>query len=55
MTITPSHRLKSGVAATVKSVTTKSGALKFDVHDKLSALMQLGSGPIKVLAAGEIG
>jgi hypothetical protein len=42
MTVTPSHRLKSGVAATIKSVTTKSGALKFDVHDKLNALMQLG-------------
>jgi hypothetical protein len=42
MTVTPSHRLKPGVAATVKSVTTKSGALKFDVHDKLNALMQLG-------------
>jgi hypothetical protein len=42
MTVTPSHRLKPGVAATVKSVTTKSGALKFDLHDKLNALMQLG-------------
>jgi hypothetical protein len=42
VTVTPSHRLKSGVAATVKSVTTKSGVLKFDVHDKLNALMQLG-------------
>ena len=42
MTVTPSHRLKPGVAATVKSVTTKSGAVKFDVHDKLNALMQLG-------------
>jgi hypothetical protein len=42
MTVTPSHRLKPGVAGAVKSVTTKSGTLKFDVHDKLNALMQLG-------------
>jgi Terminase small subunit len=41
MTVTPSHRLKPGAAATVKSVTTKSGALKFDVHDKLNALNTL--------------
>jgi hypothetical protein len=41
LTITPSHRLKPGAAATIKSVTTKSGALKFDAHDKLSALNTL--------------
>ena len=41
LTITPSHRLKPRAAATIKSVTTKSGALKFDAHDKLSALNTL--------------
>jgi hypothetical protein len=41
MTVTPSHRLKPGAAAAIRSVTTKAGALKFDAHDKLNALMTL--------------
>ncbi|MGA9849156.1 MAG: terminase small subunit [Roseiarcus sp.] len=41
MVTTPSRRLTRDQAASVRSVTTKSGALKIDVHDKLNALMQL--------------
>jgi hypothetical protein len=41
MTVTPSHLLTREQAAQVKSVTTKSGRLKFEVHDKLAALAQL--------------
>jgi hypothetical protein len=41
MEVTPSHLLTKEQAAMVKSVTTKSGALKFEVHDKLAALGQL--------------
>jgi hypothetical protein len=39
---TPSHILKRDAAATIKSVTTKSGNLKLDIHDKLAALDKLG-------------
>lgn len=38
---TPSRRLTTAQAAGVKSVTTKSGALKIDMHDKLNALTVL--------------
>jgi hypothetical protein len=38
---TPSHKLNRDAAATVKSVTTKSGNLKLDVHDKIAALNSL--------------
>ena len=41
MRVTPSHLLTREQAAQVRSVTTKSGALKFEVHDKLAALTQL--------------
>ena len=41
MRVTPSHLLTREQAAQVRSVTTKSGALKFEVHDKLAALVQL--------------
>ena len=41
MKVTPSRLLTREQAAQVKSVTTKSGALKFEVHDKLAALAQL--------------
>jgi hypothetical protein len=41
MKVTPSHLLNREQAAQIRSVTTKSGALKFEVHDKLSALVQL--------------
>lgn len=39
--VTPSHHLTSGAAAAVKSVTTKFGSMKFDMHDKLTALQAL--------------
>ena len=42
MIATPSRRLSPAQAASVKSVTTKSGSLKIDVHDKLNALEKLG-------------
>jgi hypothetical protein len=38
---TPSDSLSRDAAALVKSVTTKSGALKIDTHDKLAALQAL--------------
>lgn len=41
LTATPSHRLTRDAAASVRSVTTKGGALKIDVHDKLAALDKL--------------
>jgi hypothetical protein len=41
MKVTPSRLLTEEQAAMVKCVTTKSGALKFEVHDKLAALGQL--------------
>ena len=41
MKVTPSHLLSKEQATQVRSVTTKSGALKFEVHDKLAALAQL--------------
>lgn len=41
MKVTPSHLLTKEQVAQVRSVTTKSGALKFEVHDKLAALGQL--------------
>jgi hypothetical protein len=41
MRVTPSHLLTREQAAHVRSVTTKSGALKFEGYDKLAALVQL--------------
>ena len=41
MRITPSRLLTKEQAAQVKSVTTKSGSLKFEFHDKMAALVQL--------------
>ncbi len=41
MKVTPSRHLTREQAAQVKSVTTKSGGLRFEVHDKLGALVQL--------------
>ncbi len=41
MRVTPSHLLTREQSAQVRSVTTKSGALKFELHDKLPALAQL--------------
>ena len=41
MRVTPSHLLTKEQAAQVKSVTTKSGSLKFEVHDKMAALVRL--------------
>lgn len=41
MKVTPSRLLTKEQTAMVKSVTTKAGALKFEVHDKLAALGQL--------------
>ena len=38
----PSHKLNASKAAAVKSVTTKSGSLKIELHDKLAALEKLG-------------
>jgi hypothetical protein len=46
MRVTPSHLLAREQAAQVRSVTTKSGGLKFDFHDKLPALVPLA----KILA-----
>jgi hypothetical protein len=37
----PSHLLSASAAAGIRSVTTKSGALKIDMHDKLGALEKL--------------
>ena len=42
ITPTPSHKLKAAQAAAVKGVTTKSGSLKIELHDKLAALDKLG-------------
>jgi hypothetical protein len=39
--LTPSHVLTREQSAQIRSVTTKSGALKFEFHDKLAALAQL--------------
>ena len=41
MEVTPSHLLSKEQAAMVKSVTTKSGSLKFELIDRLQALGQL--------------
>jgi hypothetical protein len=41
MVPTPSHLLRADQAAQVRSVTTKSGALKFEAHDKIQALEKL--------------
>jgi hypothetical protein len=41
MTVRPSHLMTPEQAASVRSVTTKSGALKFEMHDKLGALEKL--------------
>jgi hypothetical protein len=41
MTVTPSHLLTREHTARIRSVTTKSGALKFDTYDKLGALTRL--------------
>lgn len=38
VTATPSRNLGAGKMAAIKSVTTKSGALKIDFHDKISAM-----------------
>lgn len=45
----PSNLLSRDAGARIKSVTTKSGALKVEVHDKLSALEKL----MKVLGMGQ--
>ena len=37
----PSHKLKPSQAAAVKGVTTKSGSLKIELHDKIAALTQM--------------
>lgn len=42
MQATPSRLLTRDQAAIVKSVTTKSGALRVEVHDKLNAMEKLG-------------
>jgi hypothetical protein len=39
--VTPSHLLTREQTAQIRSVTTKSGALKFETYDKLAALAQL--------------
>jgi hypothetical protein len=41
MKVTPSHLLTREQTAQIRSVTTKSGALKFETYDKLAALGQL--------------
>jgi hypothetical protein len=41
MTVTPSRLLTREQTAQIKSVTTKSGTLKFEIYDKLAALGQL--------------
>jgi hypothetical protein len=41
ITPTPSHKLKASAAAAIKGVSTKSGSLKIETHDKLAALAQL--------------
>jgi hypothetical protein len=41
MTVTPSRLLTREQTAQIKSVTTKSGRLKFETYDKLRALAQL--------------
>jgi hypothetical protein len=41
MKVTPSRQLTREQAARVKSFTTKSGGLRFEVHDKLGALAHL--------------
>lgn len=41
MRVTPSHLLTREQAAQVRSVTTKSGSLKFEIVDRLQALAQL--------------
>lgn len=42
MTATPSRKLSPRQAGAIKGVTTKSGALKIDMHDKAQALDKLG-------------
>ncbi len=41
MNVTPSHLLTKDAAAQIRSITTKSGMLKVEVHDKLTALRDL--------------
>ena len=41
MVVKPSHLMTADQATSVRSVTTKSGALKFEMHDKLGALEKL--------------
>ena len=41
MRVTPSHLLTKEQAAQVRALTTKSGGLRFETHDKLGALAQL--------------
>ena len=41
MVVKPSHLMAADQATSVRSVTTKSGALKFEMHDKLGALEKL--------------
>ena len=41
MIVTPSGKLTADQAAAVRSVSTKSGSLKFETHDKLGALEKL--------------
>jgi hypothetical protein len=43
MIVTPSGKLTADQAAAVRSVTTKSGYLKFETHDKLDALEKLAT------------
>ncbi len=42
MTPTPSRRLSADAAAAVRGITTKAGALKIDMVDKMAALDKLG-------------
>ena len=41
MRVTPSHLMTKDQAASVRSISTKSGTLKFETHDKLAALDKL--------------
>ena len=41
MIVTPSRKLTADQAAAVRSITTKSGCLRFETHDKLGALEKL--------------
>lgn len=48
LVVTPSARLGRGTMATIRSVTTKSGALKIDFHEKVNAMNSLA----KILGMG---